>query len=68
LSVNEKKFIENMILVPNQFFTHKDKIVVLNGKITLKSLCNEHCENVWSRMSAIVIEPLEVPDEEGARF
>jgi len=57
-----------MILVPNQFYTHKDKVVVLNGRITIESLCNEHCENIWSRINAIIIEPMEDPNGEEARF
>jgi len=51
--------MENMTLNPNQFFTEKQKIVVLDGKITITSVCENYCDKVWSRINAVIIEPME---------
>jgi len=56
--------MQNMVLKANQFFTEKQSIYVMDNKITVKSFCTERCDNVWSRISAIVIETETAPKKE----
>jgi len=49
-----------MPLSADKYFTKKDTVVVTDGAITIEEYCEEHCEEVWSRMNVVLVET--VPD------
>eukprot|EP00742_Colponemidia_sp_Colp-10_P013875 GILJ01015707.1.p1 GENE.GILJ01015707.1~~GILJ01015707.1.p1 ORF type:complete len:1281 (+),score=234.65 GILJ01015707.1:129-3845(+) len=58
IQINGKKFINEKVLRENQFDTVAGDVDVPDGYVRVTADCFNNCEAVWSRISAIEVEPV----------